>query len=40
MSESRVPRRVFGFRRYGMTGNWLKVHDEELHNSLRFANYY
>jgi hypothetical protein len=30
--ENRVLRRIFGPKRYGVTGGWRKVHSEELHN--------
>jgi hypothetical protein len=30
--ENRVPRRIFGPERDGVTGGWRKVHNEELHN--------
>jgi hypothetical protein len=30
--ENRVLRRIFGSRRYVMTGGWRKLHNEELHN--------
>jgi hypothetical protein len=31
--ESRVLRRIFGPRRDEVTGDWRKLHNEELHNS-------
>jgi hypothetical protein len=31
--ENSVLRRIFGPKREGVTGNWRKVHSEELHNS-------
>jgi hypothetical protein len=30
--ENRVPRRIFGLERDGVTGGWRKLHNEELHN--------
>jgi hypothetical protein len=30
--ENRVPRRIFGPKRNGVTGGWRKLHNEELHN--------
>jgi hypothetical protein len=30
--ENRVLRRIFGPKRDGMTGRWIKLHKEELHN--------
>jgi hypothetical protein len=33
MFENRVLRRIFGPRRDEVTGDWRKLHDEELHNS-------
>jgi hypothetical protein len=30
--ENRVLRRIFGPKRYGVTGGWRKLHNEELHN--------
>jgi hypothetical protein len=29
--ESRVPRRIFGPKRNEVTGEWRKLHNEELH---------
>jgi hypothetical protein len=29
--ENRVPRRIFGSRREEVTGDWRKLHNEELH---------
>jgi hypothetical protein len=31
--ENRVLRRIFGSKRDEMTGEWRKLHNEELHNS-------
>jgi hypothetical protein len=30
--ENRVPRRIFGPKRDEVTGEWRKLHNEELHN--------
>jgi hypothetical protein len=30
--ENRVLRRIFGPKRNGVTGGWIKLHDEELNN--------
>jgi hypothetical protein len=30
--ENRMLRRIFGLKRDEVTGNWGKLHDEELHN--------
>jgi hypothetical protein len=30
--ENRVPRRIFGLRRDEVTGEWRKLHSEELYN--------
>jgi hypothetical protein len=30
--ENRVLRRIFGLRRVEVTGEWRKLHNEELHN--------
>jgi hypothetical protein len=35
MFENRVLRRIFGPKRDEVTGGWIKLHNEELHN-LRF----
>jgi hypothetical protein len=32
MFENRVLRRIFGPKRYEVTGGWRKLHNEELHN--------
>jgi hypothetical protein len=32
MFENRVLRRMFGPRRYKVTGGWRKLHNEDLHN--------
>jgi hypothetical protein len=31
MFENRVPRRIFGLKRYEMVGGWRKLHNEDLH---------
>jgi hypothetical protein len=33
MFENRVLRRIFGPKRDEVTGDWRKLHNEELHNS-------
>jgi hypothetical protein len=30
--ENRVLRRIFGSKKYEVTGGWRKLHNEELHN--------
>jgi hypothetical protein len=30
--ENRVLRRIFGPRRYEVTGEWIKLHNEKLHD--------
>jgi hypothetical protein len=30
--ENRVLRRIFGLKRDGVTGEWRKLHNEELHD--------
>jgi hypothetical protein len=37
--ENRVPRRIFGPKRDDVTGDWRKLHNEELHNFLLFSKY-
>jgi hypothetical protein len=32
MFENRVLRRIFGPKRDEMTGDWIELHNEELHN--------
>ena len=32
MLENRAPRRIFGSRRDEVTGEWRKLHNEELHD--------
>jgi hypothetical protein len=29
---NRVPRRIFGMKKNEVTGDWRKLHNEELHN--------
>jgi hypothetical protein len=36
--ESRVQRRIFGPMRNEMTGDWRKLHNEELHNLYSSPN--
>jgi hypothetical protein len=36
--ENRVLRRIFGPRRYEVTGDWRKLHNEELHNLYSFPD--
>jgi hypothetical protein len=36
--ESRVLRRIFGPKRDEMTGDWRKLHKEELHNLYSSSN--
>jgi hypothetical protein len=36
--EDRVLRRIFGPRRDGVTGDWRKLHNEELHNFYSSPN--
>jgi hypothetical protein len=35
---SRLPRRIFGPKRDGVTGEWRKLHNGELHNSYSSPN--
>jgi hypothetical protein len=39
MFENRVLRRIFGPKRDEVTVEWIKLHNEELHD-LYFAKYY
>jgi hypothetical protein len=32
MFENKVPRRILGLKRDGVTGEWRKLHNEELHD--------
>jgi hypothetical protein len=32
MSENRVLRRIFGYKREEVAGGWRRLHNEELHN--------
>jgi hypothetical protein len=36
--ENRVPRRIFGPKRDHVTGDWRKLHNEELHNLYSLPN--
>jgi hypothetical protein len=36
--ENRVLRRIFGPRRDDVTGDWRKLHNEELHNLYSWPN--
>jgi hypothetical protein len=36
--ENRVLRRIFGPRRVEVTGDWRKLHNEELHNMYSSPN--
>jgi hypothetical protein len=36
--ENRVLRRIFGLKRDEVTGDWRKLHNEELHNSYSSPN--
>jgi hypothetical protein len=36
--ENRVLRRIFGLKRDEMTGDWRKLHNEELHNLYSSPN--
>jgi hypothetical protein len=36
--ENRVLRRIFGAKRDEVTGDWRKLHNEELHNSYSSSN--
>jgi hypothetical protein len=38
VSENRVLRRIFGLKRDGVTGEWRKLHNEELHNLYSSPN--
>jgi hypothetical protein len=38
VSENRVLRRIFGPRRVEVTGDWRKLHNEELHNFYSSPN--
>jgi hypothetical protein len=38
VSENRVLRRIFGPKRDEVTGDWRKLHDEELHNLYSSIN--
>jgi hypothetical protein len=36
--ESRVLRRIFGPKKYEVTGDWRKLHNEEFHNLYSSPN--
>jgi hypothetical protein len=36
--ENTVLRRIFGLKRVEVTGNWRKLHNEELHNLYSSPN--
>jgi hypothetical protein len=36
--ENRVVKRIFGMKRNEVTGEWRKLHDEELHNLYSSPN--
>jgi hypothetical protein len=36
--ENRVPRRIFGPKRDEVTGEWRKLHNEELHDLYSSSN--
>jgi hypothetical protein len=38
ISENRALRRIFGPKRYEMTGDWWKLHNEDLHNLYSSPN--
>jgi hypothetical protein len=38
--ENRVLRRIFGPKRDEVTGDWRKLHNEELHNLYSSTNIY
>jgi hypothetical protein len=38
VSENRVLRRIFGSKRDEVTGDWRKLHNEELHNLYSSPN--
>jgi hypothetical protein len=40
MFENRVLRRIFGPKRDEVTGDWSKLHNEELHIFVRIPKYY
>jgi hypothetical protein len=37
--ENRVLRRIFGPKREEVAGGWRRLHNEELHNFVRFTKY-
>jgi hypothetical protein len=38
--ENRVLRRIVGHKSEEVAGGWRRLHNEELHNLLRFTKYY
>jgi hypothetical protein len=40
VSENRVLRGIFGPKGEEVAGGWKRLHDEELHNFVRFTKYY
>jgi hypothetical protein len=38
--ENRVLRRIFGLKRVEVTGEWRKLHNEELHNLFSSPRYH
>jgi hypothetical protein len=38
--ENRVLRRIFGLKRDEVTGEWSKLHNEELHGSVLLTQYF
>jgi hypothetical protein len=36
--ENRVPRRIFGRKREEMTGDWRRLHNEEINNLYPLPN--
>jgi hypothetical protein len=38
VAENRVLRRVFGFKRKEVVGDWRKLHNEKLHNLYASVN--
>ena len=39
MFENKVPRRIIGPKREGVTGDWRKSHNEKLHNLYSSPNF-
>jgi hypothetical protein len=38
LSENRVLRRIFGFKREEVVGGWRRLYNEELHNMYALPN--